>query len=51
MSINSKTKNKLDIYAFFCNKTHIEYDNDPLPLLINNIKEVNTIYKNYYIKH
>ena len=47
MSINSKTKNKLDIYAFFCNKTHIEYDNDPLPLLINNIKEVNTIYKNY----
>ena len=47
MNINSKAKNKLDIYSFFCNKTHIEYDNDPLPLLINNIKEVNTIYKNY----
>lgn len=47
MNIISKMKNKLDIYAFFCSKTHIEYDNDPLPLLINNIKEVNIIYKNY----
>ena len=39
--------NKLKLYHFICLQTPIEFDNDPIPQLITNIKEVETLYDNY----